>query len=69
MLHSFTDKHSAFKSGEDDKAVKGDTIEREKQHGKEKNMILKHHNRWCGVTEYSVQVCSKYKHKTLMTIL
>lgn len=53
MLHFFRDKHSAFKSGEDDKAVKGDTIEREKQRGKEKNMILKH-NRWCEVTEYSV---------------
>lgn len=53
MLHFFTDKHSACKSGEDDKAVKGDTVEREKQHRKE-NMILKHHNRWFEVTAYSV---------------
>lgn len=54
MLHFFSDEHSACKSGEDDKAAKGDTIEREKQCGKEKSMILTHHNRWCEVTEYWV---------------
>lgn len=28
MLHFFRDKHGACKSGENDKAVKGDTVER-----------------------------------------
>lgn len=41
MLHFFTDKHRAYKSGVDDKAVKGNTIEREKQCGKEKEYGFK----------------------------